>query len=265
MKTLIITLLTAVSIMITANLSYSQVGIGTKTPDANSVLDVNANTSTTTLTVDKDGRTRIGNVTAGNTTYIEEDGSLSYEDTATRYDDMRVPVTSAKFKDNDIDRPNFDIFISGLAGYWFQEDRDNEPSLFFNVQMPHAWKEGTAIYPHIHWVPERDLSGKTVVWGFEYAWVNVGDEFPTTSTTIYASAPIAPGGTPLAGTAGQHMITPFASIDGTDMSLSSMLVCRMFRVDKNYSADNYTYMAMVLEFDFHYQIDSDGSRDEYTK
>ena len=75
MKTLIITTLAAAVILCTANLNYSQVGIGTKTPDANSVLDVNSNSTTTTLTVDKDGNTRIGNVTSGNATYTEPDGS----------------------------------------------------------------------------------------------------------------------------------------------------------------------------------------------
>ena len=51
------------------------------------------------------------------------------------------------------------------------------------------------------------------------------------------------------------------SSEGVKKTLSSMLVCRLYRS----ASDSYGGDAGLLEIDFHYEIDSDGSRQEYTK
>ena len=213
------------------------------------------------MKIDASGNTYIGDGT--NNTYIESDGSLSYQGTATRYDDLRVPMTSTK--KGAADEPKFEAFITdgsgsvGIYGHHF--DKTKTEDLFFEVQMPHAWKEGTDLYPHVHWtVKGSDLGSKKVRWGFEYAWVNVGDTFSNT-TFLYAEDPIAPVGT--VGSK-EHVISSFGSMNGTGKTLSSMLLCRVWR-DGSHSNDDYSDKAIMLQFDFHYQLDSDGSREEYTK
>ncbi|SDX71522.1 hypothetical protein SAMN05444411_108117 [Lutibacter oricola] len=216
------------------------------------------------MTIDKDGNTRIGD--GVNNTYIEDDGSLSYEGTATRYDDLKVPVFSTNRDGSK--PPNFYWFqdvnggsgdgSQGVFAYWF--DKNNEEEVYFMVQMPHGWSEGTDIYPHIHWSAKSNVGSSKVKWGLEYTWSNVGDAFGA-STIIYGSDPVA---TYAPISAYEHAITPLPTMSGTGKSLSSMIICRVFR-DATDSEDNYGADAGLLEIDFHYQIDSDGSREQYVK
>ncbi len=212
------------------------------------------------MTIDESGNTKIGD--SINHTYIEADGSLSYEGSATRFEDLRVPMSSTRR--GAAEDPLYNKFRDdgsgsvGVFGSWFRTNQTED--LFFEVQMPHGWKEGSNLYPHIHWSPKTNTTGTKVRWGFEFVWVNVGDTFGNTTVT-YAEDPIGATPTP---TAYQHVISAFPSIDGTGQTLSSMLVCRIFR-DGTHGNDTYNDSALMLQFDFHYEIDADGSRLEYTK
>ncbi len=190
--------------------------------------------------------------TAGleNYTKITADGSLSYVGNATRWDDIKVPVNAVKIK-NVATEPNWDDFLGNTALLWF----DNGDDVIFTVQMPHAWKEGTTIYPHVHWtIKNGNLGTDTVTWGLEYSWQKIGQVFGATKTS---------SGTNLlsvnSGLNYEHLLTPLEPISGSGMNLSSMLVCRLTRSSGTYGP------AGLLEIDFHYQIDSDGSNQEFTK
>lgn len=192
---------------------------------------------------------------AQNYTKITADGSLSYVGNATRWEDLKVPVNSVKIK-NTLTEPTWRDFRGNTALLWF----DNGDDVVFTVQMPHAWKEGSRIYPHVHWVTETN-AGINVSWALEYTWSNPGEVFPTTST-ITGNVPGVGS-----GNAYVHNITPLGTdgISGKDglnnnHTLSSMLVCRLYR-----DSDSYSGEAGLLEIDFHYQVDSDGSNQEYTK
>ena len=100
-------------------------------------------------------------------------------------------------------------------------------------------------------------------WGLENTWANVGGTMGTT-TMITGNTIIAPGGTPLSGVAYQHMITALPTMSGTGKTLSSMIICRVYR-DADAGADDFAEDAGLFEIDFHYQIDSDGSREPFTK
>lgn len=212
------------------------------------------------ITIDESGITKIGD--SINHTYIEADGSLSYEGTATRFEDLRVPMSSTR--KGAAEDPLYSVFRNdgsgsvGVYGSWFRTNQTED--LFFEVQMPHGWKEGSTLYPHIHWSPKTNTGGNKVRWGFEFIWVNVGGTFGNTTVT-YAEDTIGLTPNP---TANQHVISEFPSIDGAGQTLSSMLVCRVFR-DGTHGNDSYNNSALMLQFDFHYEIDADGSRLEYTK
>lgn len=212
------------------------------------------------MTIDKDGNTRIGNGT--NNTFIEADGSLSYEGSATRWDDLKIPIdATSKGSSN---APTYAKYIDNGSGsqgvwiYWFSPTQEQEG--YFVLQMPHAWKEGSTLYPHVHWTSNTSQTNKAVTWGLEYTWTNVNGTFQNT-TILKNSTPID-GDTGV--TANKHYITSLGPISGTNKTLSSMLVCRVFRVASD-SSDTYSSNAGLLEIDFHYEIDSDGSRQEYTK
>lgn len=216
------------------------------------------------MTLDNTGNVRIGDGT--NNTYIESDGSLSYEGTATRYDDLKVPVFST-FRDGS--RPPAFYWYQDLSGgggagsqgvfaYWFNNNSEEE--VYFMVQMPHAWVEGSDIYPHVHWSAKYNVGASKVQWGLEYTWANVGDTHGAT-TIITGNSPIASIGTV---DAYEHAITSLGTMSGTGKNLSSMIICRVFR-DATDASDDFGYEAGMFEIDFHYQIDANGSREQFVK
>jgi hypothetical protein len=185
-----------------------------------------------------------------------------------RWDDLRVPITSTKLggtKD-----PDFAVYKTNGAGsqgvftYFF--DKNTEEEVFFPVQLPHEYKLGTAIHPHIHWFPKvAGASGAVVNWGLEYFWKDIGQVCG--NTTIISGNSHMPNDNILM--ADKHYITEFgdiASPSDAGKDVSSMLLCRVFRdASSVLKTDDYDDDAGVLEVDFHYQIDSAGSRLEYSK
>ncbi|WP_372754257.1 hypothetical protein [Mariniflexile sp.] len=209
------------------------------------------------MTIDDAGNTRFGDGT--NNTYIGSDGSLSFEGTATRFDDLKVPVNTVQIKKTDITDVEYDVFKDNTAALFFPYNK--EPSVVFSVQLPHGWKEGSTIYPHVHWSSKSDVGSNTVVWALEYTWTNVGAVFPNTTTVSGSTLVPSNGGSV---SAYEHAITPLGAIDGTGKEISSMLMCRLYRYTTN-ASDTFNDYVALLEIDFHYEIDSDGSRTEYAK
>lgn len=191
---------------------------------------------------------------------IEADGTIRMDNEATVWDDIMVPGFSAAKNDNP---PTFGTFLGGILINYFTNatNASNENQVYFTIQFPHSWK-GTAIFPHIHWSPRSDPGGDmTVRWGLEYTWAEYNPTAPNTfpgPTTIYVDAPIS------AGSENKHLIASFGEItpSANQDGISSMMVCRLFR---NSSNDTYTGDAGFLQFDIHYEKDTDGSREEFIK
>jgi hypothetical protein len=185
------------------------------------------------------------------------------------WDDLRFSAESSKLggaKD-----PGFAVFLTdggtpasqGVFIYWF--DKATEEELFFAAQMPHSWKEGTDIEAHVHWVGKTTApgAGTDVCWGMEYTWANINSVFPAT-TLIYGDE--QSNGATETITANKHYLTELGTISGTGKTLSSMLICRVFRDAAGVGGtDDYDADAGLLEIDFHYQVDSFGSKEEYVK
>jgi hypothetical protein len=141
-------------------------------------------------------------------------------------------------------------------------EQNHHDEIYFEIQMPHAWKEGSNIYPHVHWAPVSATAGN-VVWQLDYTWANPAGTFgaPATMTSDATAA---------GGTAWVHKISVLkdgsgnAYIAGAGKTISSMLVCRLHR-DAGAGADTLAADAAFLEFDIHYEVDGFGSRQEYIK
>lgn len=179
-------------------------------------------------------------------------------DGETRWDDLRVVL------DNGSNAAQIG-YLTGSNGpqIWYFRYNQGTEAMSFTVQLPHSWKEGSTIYPHIHWTPKSSASGN-VEWNFEYTWVNYDPVTPQVFPAITTSAVVATG--PF--TANSHAITPLiaadAGISGTGKKISSVLVCRIWRNSDN-TNDTYNADAGGLFVDFHIQVDSWGSRSTYTK
>lgn len=124
------------------------------------------------------------------------------------------------------------------------------------VQMPHDWKAGSSISPHIHWSPSN-TDNKNCRWKISYQIAQINGAFPGTWTeeTITQAA---------AGVADTHQLAEFTDISMAGYTLSCILKILITRLG-NDGADTFTGTAKLLEFDLHYQRDGFGSAQEYAK
>ena len=180
-------------------------------------------------------------------------------DAESRWDDLRVPVELANALGAGGD-PNYAALLTDGAGsqgvYVYKFDPTVEEELCFNLQLPHGYKEGSIIRPHLHWTTEvTSASGLAVVWGLEYTYSNLDGTFGNTRhLTVTATC----------GTVLQHRLSKFGDLTASDATMSTQFLCRVYR-QAAASNDTYTADASLIEIDFHIQLDSHGSRKEYTK
>jgi hypothetical protein len=178
------------------------------------------------------------------------------------WDDVRVPGT--QIHQSGIRSPVWKKFMDDGAGsygvYAWHFENDQRDDLMFSVQLPHTYREGTDIYPHVHWATvsgNPGLPDKDVHWGLEYVWGNVNEAFPSTTSVIdvFDEASVTPY---------VQQIASFGALTGTDMRISSMLMCRIIR-NGNLGEDTYDDDAAFLEVDFHFEVDSPGSVRPFNK
>jgi len=169
---------------------------------------------------------------------------------AERWEDLRFPATQLKVNPA-TNRPDFDFTE---IRYLF--DATSTETLYMIAQMPHGWKEGSNIRPHVHWQPTT-TNTNNVLWRLEYKWTNINE----VDTGIWISLDVLDAST---GVVGTHQIASFGEIDGTNKRVSSILTMKLSRMG-NEGSDNYTADTLLKEFDIHYLIDSNGSLEEYIK
>lgn len=152
------------------------------------------------------------------------------------------PPSVVKFKDNG---------AGSTGSYLYGFDETKEQEVFFSVQLPHAWKEGSDLRPHVHFTTPTQTA-TTITWGLEYTWQNIGSgAYGNTSILTNAVA------CPIAYT---HTIGSLGTISGVGKKISSILICRLFRATGGYVGD-----ALLLSVDFHIQLDTIGSTNETSK
>jgi hypothetical protein len=180
--------------------------------------------------------------------------TIELQDTV--WDDLRTPINSSiKVAGK---QPTETVYRSGIV-YSFSKVTDNQ--IAFNVQLPHAYKLGTDIEFHIHYLIPTAGSGvgsENIKWDFTHSWADIDSSQPsetTVNTTIDMQNKLAD----------THYLGEIAAtIDGSSISgLSSMIICSLNRDTS--VADNYDDVVYLMEIDFHYQINTIGSRQEGVK
>lgn len=177
-----------------------------------------------------------------------------------RWDDLRVDPGAWSFPGfADPTRSTWQPGGSGatLTLYKF----NNNDYVSFTVQMPHRYKVGTDLKPHVHWTPhDRGIieSGSTVQWEIDYSIADIMGTFPTTTTIDLTS-------TNTMGTDDTHIVTASGTIDGTGLNISHMIVGRLYRGPTDTWSGTGNNAPGLLELDFHYEVDDRGSQTEVLK
>lgn len=181
------------------------------------------------------------------------------------YDDLKVTPTAFDFVGS-TDPTLVDYTPTGSGSTTKLYEFAKNDVGYFVVQLPHTYKLGTDISAHIHWTPgQRGTaeSGKYVGWKLVYTWANIDGTFPAMATLDLSDA--------CDGTNDKHQMTPAVVIDGHTASkgISSMLICHVTRTDTGADDDWVSTVSgqlpFLLEVDFHFEIDTMGSRQIGTK
>jgi len=187
------------------------------------------------------------------------DGSiLFFGDETTQWDDLggdaidlqqSGPGVSTNLPENQVEF----LKTSNLSDY-----------LVKGVQLSHAWKLGSTIYPHIHW---HQTTNATPNFLLQYRWQQTGGAKVTAWTGLACNVPAV---TYVSGTI-HNIAKPAAGIAApAGADLSDIIQFRILRDNANTStvfagADPVNATAAVLSFDVHIEKDSVGSRQEYIK
>lgn len=180
-------------------------------------------------------------------------GAVYYSDTY--WEDLRVPLTNTRINPANSE-PDFEDRGDGLFAWGFDADSDSSWVLNFTAQTPHERKDSTGLEAHIHWDPETSAAGN-VVWKLVISTANINGEWTATDTLRIVAA---------AGeVALQYQLDDFGMVPGSDtLRISSGILGSLARMG-DAPDDTYGGIAYGVEIDFHYQINSPGSREEIIK
>lgn len=148
--------------------------------------------------------------------------------------------------------PGVSQFIGGI--YLLEFSDTDVLEAFCNVHIPHAYRPGSMMYPHIHFSVKSNEAG-TVRWGVEWTFARRHDStgltaFPATQT-IYIDFPIP------ANSANKHFVAEAAQgqgIPGTDIEVDGMVMCRVFR-DPTHVNDTFVGSVWAITSDMHIEVD----------
>ena len=176
-----------------------------------------------------------------------------------KWDDLRFA-----FHGRNLDKTSghLDYDVAELGVNFDDSSRYNDADqIGIIAQMPHNYKFGTNLKPHAHWIQNQDEVPNALL---KY---RIYDNGEVPGSWILA----APTGIAFEYEQNALQIIIFPEIDmSTVTGVSSFIDIKMYRDASNASglfsgSDDYSGNVLMKEFDFHYQIDSLGSRQEYIK
>jgi len=155
-----------------------------------------------------------------------------------------TPPAFVQFKDDGAGSTG--VFAFKFVGNLLKE-------LFFDLQLPHSYKVGTDVKPHVH-LASAGTATTTMDWGLEYTLAPVNGTFGDTDLLTAQYTP--------SGTAFKHEILGLGTIDGASLGLSAVIICRLYRDGAGDTNNDDCYAVSV---DFHFEMDTLGSDGETTK
>ena len=134
---------------------------------------------------------------------------------------------------------------------------------WLSFQLSHKWKKGTDIHPHLHWEQNQNQIPNFLM---RYRWQSLGGA-KVTGWTDYFCRTLA--FTYVSGTL-NNICSGLPVTPPAGYNISDIIQFRIFRDTANASglfpgADTFTGTVGIQSMDFHYAIDTQGSRQEFIK
>jgi len=171
--------------------------------------------------------------------------------TGIAWDDIRAPGLAMR---TNATAPDLIDLGGGILAYGFAGGGTTE-QVYGALQIPHTYKQGTTLHPHVHYA-RTDTATGSAVWAIDYTVTDIDELFVATARLSAVTSPTSGYG---------HKYLDLGDISGSGISgVSAMLMFRLFRPSDD-SHDDYPSDMALLEFDMHYQVDSLGSDAETTK
>jgi hypothetical protein len=152
--------------------------------------------------------------------------------------------------------------VPGAAGIyaWAFNGTTTTESLSGTFELLHGYRQGSDVYPHLHWSPIAAGTGN-VRWVFEYIVRTSTGEFsaPAILTAIQAAGGLGPNGRPI-----QHDVEFSPVIPGAGLVIGTQIKFVIRREPTN-TNDTYANDALLWACGIHYQKDSAGSLQRFVK
>lgn len=190
------------------------------------------------------GSTKL-NSDSNNCTYIESDGTLVMTGSATVYNDIICPIGNMRSGNTP---PSYAIAFTGSI-YTTTFKNGNDMEVYGCAELPHDYKEGTALNVHVHWSPDTTNTGHCG-WKFEYTYANADFAFPASQTLT------APAGVTGSGVVNSHINSLIGTITDSTLRIGSVIAYRLWRS----GSDAYSGDAFGHQLGIHYESDTLGSR-----
>jgi hypothetical protein len=178
---------------------------------------------------------------------ITSNNAITLSGSGTVWEDLSVSAIQGK--QGATSKPDYDYTENALMF----PDNDSTEILYIVVQMPHNWKAGSTIYPHVHYLNQGLYQ---VFYEMRYRWGSIGESF---SASAYL--PLFTNEYTINGTY-HNVAASSTGIAGPGKTISSILLIELYRDVRSgdQSGDAITY-----SFDIHYEIDALGSKTITTK
>jgi hypothetical protein len=185
----------------------------------------------------------------GPLTVVEADANLTALDTRTA--DGWMDIVSELFARDAPGCAEGDEYDG--VGVW-RYDPDVTRRMFVNFHMPHPWKPGTMLYPHLHFTVTSSAGG-VVRLGFRYKWSrrhdSTGQRTFTAAETLYINFTIPPN------SQDTHFVAEIPQgqgIPGTGLEVDSMIMMTVIR-DGEHVDDTFPAGIFAITADIHIEVD----------
>lgn len=180
----------------------------------------------------------------------EVDGNFS--DLATRTADGWMDIVAELYTRGGPSSPVPTVYKGGIYLYEFGPNDSLE--VFSNFHIPHSYKLGTMVYPHIHFVTTSNATG-VVRWVFEYT---IAKRYESGSGNTFGNtASIAVDFTIPLNSADKHFVCEAPDLGGipaTNIDVDGMILMRIYR-EAAHVNDTFPDNVWGITADIHIEID----------